>query len=184
NLEDRNRSLVQLRTRQRQRHKQPRMAGEALLLKRLGRGPRLMSEQLCLDSMDARGLLQRLDHVREKAPLNMLAGVSLFPFPDEKNPKHAPFFFLNQKHKTQNTPPRYRRVTRQELRVHVAKDHLCRAAVIPAERARPQLDFVFQQRTQVCRRKMPEIENLHTAPARTRTAPELSLVALGGSGKR
>src|SRR5262249_17298597 len=114
----------------------------------------------------------------------MLAVVSISTFANEQIPNHALVVFVNEERIAKNAPPRYRRVTRQELRVHVAKDHLCRAAVIPAERARPQLDFVFQQRTQVCRRKMPEIENLHTAPARTRTAPELSLVALGGSGKR
>src|SRR5262245_3971474 len=114
----------------------------------------------------------------------MLAVVSISTFADEQIANHALVVFVDEKRIAKNASPRYRCVTRQELGVHVAKDHLCRAAVIPAERARPQLDFVFQQRAQICRRKMPEIETLHAAPERTRTAPELSLVALEGSGKR
>ncbi len=52
-------------------------------------------------------------------------------------------------------------ITRQNLGIHVAQDHLGRTAVVPGEQARPFPDLVLEQWTQIDRGKVSEIENLH-----------------------
>src|SRR5207248_6660178 len=56
------------------------------------------------------------------------------------------------------------RVTRQNFGIHIAQDHVRGAAIVPRQHSRPDLNLVIKQGTQINRRKMSEIENLHRAP--------------------
>ncbi len=49
------------------------MAAESLIQERLGSGAGFMRQQLCLDAMDPRRLLQGLNHMSEQAPLDLIA---------------------------------------------------------------------------------------------------------------
>src|SRR5262249_45714717 len=99
-------------------------------------------------------------------------------FADKQIPDHALVVFIYKERVTEYPPTRYRRVSRQKFRIHVTQNHLRRAAVVPAQLVGPQLDFIVQQRTQIRRRKVSEVENLHRGSCEsTNSTPEQSLVA-------
>src|SRR5437764_1272983 len=137
------------------------MPAEALVFKWFRGSPGFVRQQLRLNPMDTRRLLQCLDHVREQPPLHLLAIVSIAAIAYKQVTDHTLIVFVNKERITKNASTRNRGVSRQKLGIHVAENHLRRATVIPAQRVGPKLNFVVQQGTQICRGKMPEIENLH-----------------------
>ena len=83
---------------------------------------------------------------------------------DEQIADDSLALLINEKRIAENAAPLNRRVSGQDLGVHVAQDHLRRARVIPRQQPRPGGDLILQQGAKVGGRKMPEIEDFQGAP--------------------
>ena len=118
-----------------------------------------VSQQLRLYPMDTGRLLQGLNDVLNHLRLDP---GSVAATRRDKQVAHHPFAaFVDEERIANNAASLHRGVARQDLRIHVAQDHFRRAAIIPTQQAAPCLNFFVEQRAQVGRREMPEIENLH-----------------------
>ncbi len=58
------------------------------------------------------------------------------------------------------------RIARQNARIHIAENHVRRRAVIPSQFIRPHFRLLLQQRSQVSRGEVPEIDDFHVVPVR------------------
>src|SRR5580700_5251443 len=83
----------------------------------------------------------------------------------EKIAHHALAAFIHEKAVAEYAAAFDCGVSGKNFRVDVAQDHLRRPVVIPGEQTAPGPRLIVEQGTQVNRRKMPEVENLHGAPA-------------------
>jgi len=81
---------------------------------------------------------------------------------DEKIANHSLAAFVYKKRIAENASAIEGRVARKNLGIDVAQNHVGGAAVIPGEQAGPEVDPLVEQRAQVRRGEMPEIENLHS----------------------
>src|SRR5216683_2467609 len=182
----RHRFLLQsLHIRQRKSHEQARVAAESLIEKWLRGGTGFMRQQLRLNAVDAGRLLQRLDDVRQQAAFNVFAVsilCAIFAVTHEQVADHAFVVFVHEKRIPEDLATRNGGVSGKKFGVHVAENHLRRAAVVPAQQIRPHPYFVLQQRPEVGGREMSEIENLQlgSRKARDRQRTKLSLVAARG----
>src|SRR5580704_14930328 len=141
------------------------MALEALIEKRPRNASRIVGEQLRLDPMDAGGLLQRLDYMREQLYFDFVRVRNPAAVRDIKIADHSLAAFIHKEAVTENAPAINGGVSGQDFSVDIAQDHLRRPVVIPREQARPRARLIVEQGAQVDRRKMSEIKNLHGAPA-------------------
>src|SRR6266566_6118500 len=117
--------------------------------------------------MDTGRLLQCLNYMREQAAFYFLPVCPIFTFADEQISDHAFAVFVNEKGIAEYPSARNCRVAWKKLRIRVAENHFRRAAVVPAQQLRPDFYLVLEQRAQVGRRKVSEVENLHRAPENT-----------------
>src|SRR5580658_3609692 len=137
------------------------MTAETLLHKGLRDDSGFVHEQLRFDAMNSWGLLQSFDHMGEQ-PRFHLVGIGQAPaVRNKKISNNTLAAFVNKERIAENSSAIDGRITRQNLGVDVAQNHVGGSAVIPGEQARPYADLVLQQGTQVDGGKMPEIENLH-----------------------
>src|SRR5581483_1697767 len=81
---------------QRQHHKQARMAMESLVQEWTRYDPGLVHQELSFDAMNAWGLLQGLDHVREQPGLYVVVVRRAAPIADEKVSNDALTSFVNK----------------------------------------------------------------------------------------
>src|SRR5437762_11069924 len=107
--------------------------------------------------------------MHEQASFNLLAVCPVFSFADEQVSDHAFAVFVNKKGVAEDPPARNRRVPRKKLGVHIPQNHFRRTAVIPTQQLRPDVYLVLEQRAQIGRRKVSEVENLHWTPENSAT---------------
>src|SRR5579863_4113367 len=107
------------------------MALKPGIKKRLRNCIGVVCQQLSLNSMNAGRLLQGLDHMVEQAELNLPrvgepAAVGHIEIAD-----HSLAAFVDKKRVTEDAAAVDRGVSRQDLGVNIAQDHLCRAGIVP-----------------------------------------------------
>src|SRR5581483_6769552 len=135
---------VRRRSVQSQCHEQSRMPAESLVYKRLCRSSSFMRQELRLDTVNSRGLLQRLNYVREQPPFDLCAIGSIPAFAHEEVADHAFIIFVNKERITENFAAGNGGIAWQKLGVYIAENHLHGAGVVPAEHGRPHLNFIVQ----------------------------------------
>ena len=111
------------------------MPAETLVDKRPGDDSGLVHEQLRFDAMDAGRLLQGFDHVREQPGFHFVRIRQAAAVGDKKISNHALAAFVNKKRIAEDSSAIDGRVARQDLGVHVAKNHVGGAAVVPGKQA-------------------------------------------------
>jgi hypothetical protein len=128
-----------------------------------------MHQQLRLDAVDPRRLLQGRDHVGEQAMFQLVMPVpsvaAAAPVGYEQVPDHSLAALVDEEGVSLDVAVLHCGIAREDLGVHVAQDHLRRAAVVPGQQARPYLGLGVQQRTQVGGGEMPEVEDLYAGHA-------------------
>src|ERR1700751_1041420 len=115
--------------------------------------------------MNSGRLLQCLDHMSQEFQFHLTRVGQTVAIGDVKVANHALAALVNEKGITEDASALDGRITGQNLGVNVAKNHFRGAGVVPRELARPELRLVVEQRAQVHRGKMPEVENFQNAPA-------------------
>ena len=140
------------------------MTLEALFQKRSGYDSRFMHQELGFNAVDSGGLLQGLNHVSKQPLLDLMPVRRPASIGHEQIADHAFATFVNKERIAENAATLNRGISGEDLGVHVAQDHIRRAAVVPREQSRPRPSLIFQKGTQVDRRKVPQVENLHGIP--------------------
>jgi hypothetical protein len=130
------------------------MPAKSLVQKRARQRPCLMYQQLSFDPVDSRRLLQGLDNVREQARLHDVRLGKALAIGDKQISNHPLAAFIHKKGVAKNAAAIHGGVTRQDLRIEIAEDHVRRTAIVPREQARPDLGFVVQQGAHINRGKM------------------------------
>jgi hypothetical protein len=90
-------------------------------------------QQLRFNAMDARGILQRLDHVRQQAIFKFRGGVRVARLggPHVQVADHTLVTFVDEKRVAADAAAEDGSVTWQDLGIDVAQDHLRRSPVVP-----------------------------------------------------
>src|SRR4051812_44509739 len=78
---------------------------------------------------------------------------------DEQIADHALAALVDEEAESLYSPVHHGGIAGQDLGVHVAQHHLSRARVVPTERAHPLGRLRIEERPQVSRREMPEVED-------------------------
>ena len=128
-----------------------------------------MRQQLRLDTMDAGRLLQGFDDVREQALFDLVAVGTTGSVAsrvadrvaDKEVADNALILLIDKEGVAENAAPLDGGIAGENLRVHVAEDHLSRGGIVPRELSAPHGDLIFQQRSKVGGREVSEIEDFH-----------------------
>src|SRR5258708_25008099 len=150
---------------QRERHEQALVALESRIQKRTRNRVGLVRQELRLHPMDPRRLLQSLDNVGQKPYFDFASVWQPAAVRNVQIANHSLVALIHKERVTENPAAVDCRISRQNFRVDVAKNHFRRSRVVPRKQARPKLGLVLKQRTQINGRKVPEVENLQEAPA-------------------
>jgi hypothetical protein len=142
-------------------HEHSRMPAEALRQKRPCDFSRFVRQQLRLDAVNSRRLLQGLDDVTQKSFFHFASVKRLLAFADKEVADHALALLVNEKRVAEDPSAFDGRVTGKDLGIHVAKNHLGRTRVVPGKKTRPHGNLLLQQRAKVSSREVAEIEDFH-----------------------
>ena len=120
-------------------------------------------QQLRLDAANPRGLLHGLNDMGQQLPLRTAAVRAR----NKQVADQAFVIFVDEECVPDRAALLQRRVAGQGAGVHKAPDQVGRATVVPVQLLTPQEAFFFQQRFQVTRPHLPQIQDLHpgTPPA-------------------
>src|ERR1700733_13336140 len=138
-------------------HEHARMPAEALRQKRPRDLASFVRQQLRLDAMDARRLLQRLNDVGEKPFLNFEAIKRATSIANKQVADHSLALLVNKKRIAENTAALDGSITGKNLRLHIAENHLGRLTVIPRQQASPRRDLFFEKRPEVGRGEVAKV---------------------------
>src|SRR5579872_4237387 len=136
------------------------MTLEPLVQERAGNASRFVRQQLGLDPVDSRRLLQRLDHMSQQPDFDFARVRDTPTIGHEQITDYSLAAFINKKAVAEDATTFDRCVSGKNFRVDIAQDHLCRAVVIPRKETCPGSSLIVEQGTQIARGKMPEVENL------------------------
>src|SRR5580704_1839829 len=146
-------------------HKYARMPAEALLQEGTRNLSGLMRQQLGLDAMDARRLLQGFDDMGEQPFFDFATAWTakgvVNSFTNKQVPDNPLALLINKKGVAKDAAPLDSSVAGQDFRIHVTQNHFGGSSVVPREQASPRGDLVFQQRPKVSGREVSEIKNFH-----------------------
>ena len=120
-----------------------------------------MQQQLRLNAVDPGRLLERFDHVRQQPFLHGIAALRRLLGVHKQIADHAFAAFVHKEGVAQHALAFHRGVAWQNARIHVAQDHLRRAAVIPGKLPRPGVRFLIQQPAQVRRAEVAQVQDFH-----------------------
>src|SRR5262249_25540347 len=124
----------------------------------------VVCKQLRFYAMNARRLLQSLNHVGEQASLNVVGLREPFAVRDKQVSDHAFAAFVNEESITKDLAALDGGIARKDLGIHITQDHIRRTVVVPGKQTRPDVGFIVQQGAKVGRSEVPEVEDLHGAP--------------------
>src|SRR5581483_1799107 len=111
--------------------------------------------------MDPGRALQGLDHVGQELEFNAMNGI-LRPI-TAAHVQVADYTlgtFVHEERISKNSPTLDGRIAGKDFGIHVAENHLRRAAIVPGKQARPHLRLALKQGAQVRGGKVPEVEDL------------------------
>src|SRR5580700_6602263 len=100
------------------------MTLESLINERPGNTARFVRQQLRFNTMDAGGLLQRLDHMSQKLHLDIVSGRTAPAIGDEKIADHSLAAFVNKKTVAEDAPAIDGGISRQDFRIDIPQNHL------------------------------------------------------------
>src|SRR5579864_3628990 len=117
--------------------------------------------------MDSGGLLQRLNYMRQEFQFDLAGVGEAIAIGDVEVADDALTSLVDKKGVAEDASALDGRIAGQDFGVDVAENHFRRAGVVPGKLVRPELRLIVEQRTQVHRGKVPEVENLQEAPAKS-----------------
>ncbi len=121
----------------------------------------LMGQQLRFHAQNSGRGLQGFDDVFHHLQFD---GSDICPARRDKKVAYYSFAaFIHKERIAYDAAPLDRGIARQNFGVHVTQNHLRRTAIVPGEEASPGFDFFVEKGTQVGRREVPEVENLHVS---------------------
>ena len=123
---------------------------------------RFVQEQLGLNTIYPWRLLQGFDDMGHQLLFDGLRILQAASVSNEKISDHTLTALIDEEGIARDPAPLQGGISGQDFGVHVAQDHGCRAAVVPGEQVRPDLDFVLQKGAQVGGREVPQVENFHS----------------------
>ena len=121
-----------------------------------------MQQQLGLNTIYPWRLLQGFDDMGHQPLFDGLRILQAASVSNEKISDHTLTALIDEEGIARDPAPLQGGISGQNFGVDVAQDHGCRAAVVPGEQVRPDLDFVLQKGAQVGGREVPQVENFHS----------------------
>ncbi len=117
-------------------------------------GAAVVQQHLRLDAFNVGRVQQQLQQVTQQ-PVRNLNGLRRIAGYRIGVPNHRLVPLVHAKSKAAHAPTLKRNKARQDTRVQILQQQLAGALVAPAQPLLPHACLVFQQRTQLARRKMP-----------------------------